>query len=132
MNGDPVTLPDGHYAIPDPDDPTRMTYWVKKTTKGRPVFVPWPRGARYGPMATVRRGDLPRNPAKRLRVMGPLSHDQAAYIERVTAAIWADIDAALRRYAQTTVRCCMCGRKLTNPRSRGDCIGPECRREVGA
>jgi hypothetical protein len=34
-----------YYAVPDPDDPERMTYW-RQTSRGR---QPWPTKAQYGP-----------------------------------------------------------------------------------
>ena len=45
-------LPDGHYAVLDPDDPTVMTYWRKRRSR----FAPWPPKARYGPPTPPRGG----------------------------------------------------------------------------
>jgi hypothetical protein len=53
-----------------------------------------------------------------------------AWLGRVRATIDADPHAALKRYADFSIRCCQCGRALTDDTSKVLGIGPECRRGI--
>lgn len=50
-------LPDGYFAVPDPDDPTTTTLWRVKDDNGRALTAS-PTGAHYGP--TLYRCDVPK------------------------------------------------------------------------
>lgn len=98
-------LSEGYYAIVDPRDADRMTYWRRKTGRGnRPELVSWPLNVDQ----TVRVG----------------------YTMQITAAISADPVAAGKRFAELTTRCCMCSRRLRDEKSKVSGIGPECRKSV--
>ncbi len=121
-------LPEGFYAVPDPrPDTNEMTYW-----RARPgQFGAWPKKARYGP--TLTRDDLPEG-------MDPRSEGGQAFIQRwiererdpywsaIVEAIASEPLTAQHRFADFTVRCCSCGKKLTNDASKVYGIGPECRK----
>lgn len=98
-------LPEGYYAVLDPDNADRMTYWWRRTgRRDRPEFLAW-----------------------------PLKVDQTAragYTMSIVAAIAADPVAAGKRFAQFTTRCCMCSRPLRDEKSKVCGIGPECRKSV--
>jgi hypothetical protein len=126
--GDWKDLPEGFYAVPDPRPGVdEMTYW--RARPGR--FGAWPNKARYGP--TLTREDLPEG-------MDPRSDEGQAFIQRwmerehapywsaIVKSIAADPIAAQHRFADFTVRCCDCGKKLTNDLSKVYGIGPECRK----
>jgi hypothetical protein len=94
-----------YFAVPDPDDPNRMTYWFR--TDGGWIR-PWPKGAEYGPLP---------EPVESWN----------DWQRRVWAAIEADPDGAAARFAKAVVRCGVCGRLLTDPLSRELGRGPDCR-----
>ncbi len=121
-------LPEGFYAVPDPRPGVEeVTYWHART--GR--FGPWPKKARYGPVIT--RSDLPegmdpRSEECRAFVEGWMEETKEPYDAAIVRAISADPIAAQHRFADFNVRCCSCGRKLTNDLSKIYGIGPECRK----
>lgn len=98
-------LPEGYYAVLDPHDADRMTYWWRRAGRGdRPEFLSW-----------------------------PLKVDQTArvgYMLAIVAAIAADPVGAGKRFAEFTTRCCLCGRSLRDEKSKVCGIGPECRKAV--
>lgn len=98
-------LPDGYFAVLHPRDPDRMTYWWRRSGRnGRPEFLAW-----------------------------PLKTDVTALAGctcQIVAAIAADPVAAGKRFAEFTTRCCMCGRRLRDAKSKASGIGPECRKTV--
>ncbi|BCJ65133.1 DUF6011 domain-containing protein [Polymorphospora rubra] len=118
-----------YYAVPDPADPTAMTYW----RTGRRGLAMWPPKARYGPLLFA--ADVP---------PGLKGLDREAFIrnwaatvrtpwqEAVNAAIEIDPDGCAAMFAVFMTRCCYCGRRLTDPESKAYGIGPECRRGVPA
>jgi hypothetical protein len=121
-------LPEGYYAVPDPRPGVEeITYWRVRAGS----FGPWPKKARYGP--TLTRSDLPEG-------MDPRSEECRAFADRwfdetkepydaaIVRAISADPIAAKHRFSDFQVRCCDCGRKLTNDLSKVYGIGPECRK----
>jgi hypothetical protein len=114
-----------YYAVPDPTDPTQITYWRAADH----VLKPWPGKARYGSRLLHR--DVP---------AGLHGQQRSAWVRdwyRTTRAPW---DAAVRvaietdpvthgrRFAEFTSRCCYCGKTLTDQRSKVYGIGPDCRR----
>ena len=121
-------LPEGYYAVPDPRlGVDEMTYWRRLPNK----FGPWPPKSRYGPM--LARADLPDG-------LEPHSEEGQAFVRNwfenvhepywraVVEAIAADPVAAGHRFADFAVRCCSCGKRLTNDLSKVYGIGPECRK----
>lgn len=110
-------IPEGLYAVLDPEKPDRMEYWCRKdvrTKRGpRPLFKAWPPG-KFGP--ELRGGVRP--------VRG--------HLVQVIEAIASDPIAAQKRFAQFSLRCCFCGKPLTDPRSKTYGIGPECRKGIRA
>lgn len=115
-----LELPEGIFAIHDPDDPASMKYWRRKDTKrGMHVyhsFRRWPAGT-IGSLLTARDGKDPY-----VRIGG--------YLARVIEAIAEDPVAAGRRFAQFCDCCCRCGKVLTDPVSKSYGIGPDCRRDI--
>lgn len=119
-------LPDGYYAVPDPDDPTTITCWRVKDDDGR-ALTPSPTGAHYGP--TLYRRDVPKelkaNAKERalwvntwfIEVRGP-------WDRKVREAIAADPEAAGLRFADHTHHCCRCNKPLTVSAFRG--VGADC------
>lgn len=121
-----MTVPDGYYAVLDPDDPTTMTYWRQNTDRHGPVLVPWPPRARYGP-AYLRR-DVPKDPAERIEFGRRFQARLSAGMGKARAALTADPDTARARFAVWQIRCCVCGRALSDRKSKVVGVGPECRR----
>jgi hypothetical protein len=126
-----TAIPDGYYAVPDPLDPAVMTYWRQRATmpSGRPAvraFNPWPDKARYGPV--LYRRDVPTETSRRREVLEAHWERVRDYHRRVRESIEADPAAAGRRFAEWCIRCCCCGRALTEEQSKVLGIGPECRR----
>lgn len=116
-----------YFAVPDPLDPDRITYWYRPTRgqyKGR--LRPWPPHTGYHPLYTR---DMPAG----------LSHSErrgfiAAHWDRMANAyaeikntVEADPDTAAATFAAFHTRCCRCGKALTDERSKTYGIGPECR-----
>jgi hypothetical protein len=127
MSPEPTALPDGYYAVPDPDAPALMTLWHVKDgkTNARP-----PKGTRYGPQA--RRGDVPGRPGDDEYIAWMRKYFDAVteWHGRVRAAIAANPQAAMRAYAALTNHCCNCGRFLRDGTSRAIGIGPDCRERM--
>lgn len=120
-------IPDGYYAVPDPDDPGTMTYWRQRTDTHGPALTSWPPRARYGPL--VYRRDVPKDPDER-RAFAERYHARlAAWMDRVRDALTDDIDGARARFAVFQVRCCVCGRALRDAKSKTLGMGPECRKD---
>ena len=124
-----LSLPEGYYAVLDPDDPGQMTYWRRKERKGRrsgsgsSSFQPWPLRARYGPAWTPPADRRERKQA--LEQHWATRHD---YLGRVVEAIQADPVAAGQRFARFASGCCCCGKALTDEFSKVVGIGPKCRK----
>lgn len=118
-----------YFAVVDPSDAGRMTYW-RRTDRG---IAPWPVRARYGPRLT--RTDLPadlRHTARHARRLQEYVRDwhrqhTVPWHQAVCDAIDADPQGCAARFAAFTIRCCYCGRKLTDPASKTYGIGPDCR-----
>ncbi len=124
-------LPDGYYAVPAPDDPSQITYWRMSSKGQQHGLKPWPHKASYGPVLYSK--DVP---------TGLCGQDRQDWITRWAAdvrwpwhaairdAIASDVPAAAKRFADLTIRCCCCGRTLTEDYSKVVGIGPECRSGV--
>lgn len=110
-------IPEGYYAIPDPDRAGRMQYWCRKdinTKRGTvPSLKPWPPGA-YG---------IQIKGTQRV-ISGPML--------QIIEAIAADPVTHGKRFADLTTRCCRCSKVLTDARSKTYGIGPECRKGIRA
>lgn len=100
-------LPYGFYAVPNPADPGQIILWEVRNLLGK-SFLPWPRGSKYHPD-------------------GMTSSEYGDWLDQVVQAITADLSHARWLFARQTVRCHVCGRRLTTKKSRDEGIGPECR-----
>lgn len=121
-----AVIPDGYYAVPDPDQPDTMTYWRSRYADH--AFTAWPAKATYGPLAY--RKDRPKDHAAAVDWMRAHNERRRAWHERVLAAIGDDPATAAARFAELTTRCLCCGRKLTDAKSKLLGIGPDCRRSA--
>lgn len=123
-------MPDvAYFAVPDPSDATRMTYWREAGGKRKP----WPAKATYGP--ALYRTDLPDGldwQARQDWIADWMRANAWPWYEQVNAAIEADRAGCARRFAEFTSRCCQCGRKLRDPATKVEGIGPECREDAPA
>lgn len=115
-------LPDGHYAVLDPQDPDVMTYW--RVRSGR--MSAWPAKAWHGPARPLS-ADAPQDREQRIAWMRDFQATYRAWMEQLHAALGADPGTARRQYADLTVRCCQCGRSLRDDVSKVVGIGPDCR-----
>jgi hypothetical protein len=120
-----MTLPDGYYALLDPDNPATMTYW--RAQNG--LTAMWPAKAWYGPAKLLKR-DAPAD-RDEYRAWARAWFDRSQnWILRVRDALEADPHPALRRFAEFSIRCCQCARPLTDDTSKVLGIGPDCRRGI--
>lgn len=117
---------EGYYAILDPAEPDTVSYWRRFVTKKRDGLHAWPAKSWYGPRIPLRR-ELPDDPRARQEFVAAWSQTRRDYLDRVVAAIAADVVAAGRRFADLSTRCCRCGRVLRDATSKTVAIGPECR-----
>ncbi|MET9321926.1 DUF6011 domain-containing protein [Streptomyces sp. NPDC003038] len=124
-------IADGYYAIPDPDDADVMTYWRRTRTARTNALKPWPTRAWYGPKVP-RRSEVPMDRLARAEFVAAWSTSRRAYLDQVVAVIAADPVAAGRRFADFGIRCCQCGRPLSDDTSKAYGIGPECRSGIPA
>lgn len=116
-------IPDGYYAIEGPSELDGVTYWRKKGQE----FKPWPPKARYGPIAEIKRSDLPADRMEREETLRKLHTDQVLYIAHAAGIIRSDVEVARARFARLCTRCWSCGKKLTDNASKVYGIGPDCR-----
>lgn len=114
-------IPEGHYAIPDPHDPTVVSMWRVK----RGQMEPWPKQARFGPR--LYRRDLPPEPEQARVAIEAYWVTVRGYREEVATLLATAPEQAAARYAAVTFRCAMCNRALKVPESNGYGVGPECR-----
>jgi hypothetical protein len=108
------------FAVPDPDDPPRMTFWQRHEAG---ILTPWPKNAHYGPRAPFPTG---RSVREQLRAARWAAEHYRPWLSRIEAAIEADPTTAAARFVRVEVRCALCRRKLKTVRSREYGIGPEC------
>lgn len=119
-------LPDGYYAVPDPDDPSTTTCWRVKNDAGG-ALTPSPTGAHFGP--TLYKRDVPKGLIGRDRAIWAnrwFAEVRAPWDLRVRAAIAADPEAAGLRFAEHTDHCCRCNQPLTVKASQAMGVGPDC------
>lgn len=118
-----------YYAVPDPANPDQITYW-RRDKRGR--IAAWPTNAKYGPILYKR--DVPKGlPAERSQwVSDWFRTNRDPWQQTINHAIGSDPDLCQARFAVFTVRCCSCGRTLTDPKSKSCGIGPECRQGMPA
>ncbi|MBM0239370.1 hypothetical protein JNW88_23525 [Micromonospora sp. ATA32] len=113
-----------YFAVPDPADPGRITYW--RRTSG--TLKPWPAKARYGPV--LYRTDLPAglDAQQRQQWAADWYRENAhPWHDRVRAAIDSAPDECAARFAAFTTRCRQCGKLLHDPASKAYGVGPDCR-----
>ncbi|MFJ2206011.1 DUF6011 domain-containing protein [Streptomyces microflavus] len=123
---DMTPIPEGYYAIPDPDDATTMTYWRRAITPKVSDLKPWPAKAWNGP-PIPRRADVPTDRHERDRFAAAWMESRRVYMAKVITAVLAELDDARRRFSTFTIRCWSCGRTLRDETSKAYGIGPECR-----
>ncbi|MCY0957670.1 DUF6011 domain-containing protein [Streptomyces sp. H27-H5] len=119
-------IPEGYYAIPDPDDSTTMTYWRRAITPKTNGLKAWPAKAWFGPAIPLR-ADAPEDRAERDRFVAAWSESRRVYMTKIIDAILAELDDARRRFSTFSIRCWSCGRALRDETSKTYGIGPECR-----
>lgn len=118
-------IPDGYYAVPDPDNPQTMTYWRYRNGSGQR----WPAKAWYGPPRLLKR-DAPTD-RDELNAWGRAWNERYfAWHDRVIAAIAAAPDECRARFAALATRCSWCARTLTDEKSKLLGYGPDCRRAL--
>lgn len=134
---DPLTAPlptagerPKYFAVPDPLDPTKTSFWYRSQT-GRDAgqIKPWPpRRSTWGQLLKV---DVPHDKrtepkAYREFVRG---HFAAVGVARgqVEILIERDPQAAAAAFSHWAIRCCVCGKTLTDERSKVYGVGPDCR-----
>ncbi|XTZ13901.1 DUF6011 domain-containing protein [Micromonospora echinospora] len=123
--GPSLTQSPEYFAVPDPDDPTRITYW-RRAAAGK--LTPWPSRARYGPQ--LYRSDVPADLAGMQRqewIQAWARENQRPWYEKIHAALDADPQECAARFAAFATRCCQCGRMLHDPESKACGVGPDCR-----
>lgn len=122
---------DRYFAVPDPDDQAVMTYWREHEDRyGIRRFSPWPDKAHYGPVLWKR--DLPRDPKAKRAMREAHWARSREWRTKVRALVDADRFTAGKRFADWQVRCCFCGRALTEEHSKVYGVGPECRAGIPA
>ncbi|MFD5788643.1 DUF6011 domain-containing protein [Streptomyces sp. NPDC127037] len=119
-------IPEGYYAVLDPADPDRMSYWRRVHTPRQNALKAWPASAWYGP-PTPRRKDVPTERIDREAFIGEWTKTRRAYLDQVVAAITASPETAAGCFARFCIRCWSCGRPLHDETSKTLGIGPECR-----
>jgi Family of unknown function (DUF6011) len=124
-----LELPEGYYAVPDPRGVEEMTYWRRAEGNRGPTFKPWPAKARYGWVLYKKdRPELPKEISRNTYIRAYYETLGPPYRRAIVEAIQEDPVAAQQRFADWAIRCCMCGKGLTNDRSKVYGIGPECRK----
>lgn len=122
-----TTLPDGYYAVLDPSNADTMTYW--RARGGR--LTAWPAKAWHGPARPLRR-DAPADHDERITWMRDWQTKYQAWLQLLQTALQSDPGRARRQFADLTVRCCQCGRLLSDDTSKVVGIGPDCRAGLGS
>ncbi|WP_239404501.1 DUF6011 domain-containing protein [Frankia sp. Cj3] len=124
-----------YFAVPDLLDPAQMSYWYRPTSgRNAGQLAPWPpRRSRWGQLLTK---DIPFDPVldpKRYRhfVCGQVAAINIAK-GQVDVIVGRDPDTAAARFAALTIRCCRCGKQLSDARSKIHGVGPECRSGMSA
>lgn len=123
-----------YFAVPDPDDAARITYW-RRSNDGQ--LAPWPAKARYGPALYRKPGPghqhvIPAGLGGEERRQWTLRWFETVsgpWHLRARAAVEADPLVAAARFAGLKCACCICGRVLTDRASKTYGVGPDCREE---
>jgi hypothetical protein len=116
----PKPRPDSrYYAVPDPADPLRMTFW-RVSARGCRSWPP-----RSGGDGARFKEQLAAAESRAEWVRLVVEHSDAVDVE-----IREHPERAGARFACWHARCCNCGRRLTDPTSKTYGIGPECRSGV--
>jgi hypothetical protein len=113
-----------YFAVPDPTDPQRMTYWRQTDQR----FTAWPARARYGPR--LLKSDVPAELTGRARqewIWKWAADHLNPWFAAVRTAIADDPNGCAARFAALSTRCCWCGRVLKDAASKTYGVGPECR-----
>ncbi len=123
-----------YFAVIDPLDPERMTYWFR-SKRGRKAgrLRPWPKDR--SPWSVHIR-DLPEaggfdTPANRAYTDEYFARARIARAE-IERAIETDPQTAAARFSRLQTTCCCCGKQLTEEHSKAYGIGPECRKGMPA
>ncbi len=119
-----------YFAVADPLDDSKTSYWYRPS-KGlhAGTLRPWP--PRVSQWGRLRQSDVPfDHRTDRVRYLAFVDTHfvrVGAARELVRRAVEADPDVAAARFAAFTVRCCLCGKILSDERSRCFGVGPDCR-----
>ena len=118
-----------YFAVPDPLDPTRLSYWYRPK-RGRKAgkLQPWPpRRNRWG---TLLRADVLAQPSEQ-RETYQVDHWRLVREGRLQVARQIEDDpiGCAARFAAARSICC-CGRALTDEHSKAYGIGPDCRQGI--
>lgn len=122
-----TAIPDGYYALLNPNNPTAMTYWRARSG----TLTAWPARARYAP--TLLKRDVPEGLRGRERYEWAnrwYAEHARPWHTALQAALAADPDGSRARFAALTTRCAECARRLTDDKSKLLGFGPDCRRAL--
>lgn len=119
-----------YFAIPDPLDPAKASFWYR-VPSGRSAgrIEPWPpRRSHWGHLPVK---DIPHDREAEPDTYRAFVDAYFARVREARSAIRASIEdepeIAAARFAAWSIRCCMCGKKLTDQRSKVYGVGPDCR-----
>jgi Family of unknown function (DUF6011) len=119
-----------YFAVPDPLDPTKLSYWYRpKRGRRAGKLQPWPpRRNRWGILLAK---DVLAQPVEQ-RDEYRIAHWKRvrAAREEIAQAIESDPIGAAARFAAAHSACCCCGKALTDERSKTYGIGPDCRQGI--
>lgn len=96
-------LPEGRFAVPDPDDPDRMTYWRVESTNAdgsKKELRPWPADVRWAPLRPPYPPDLDKA-QRRQWTDGWYASEYFGWKDEVVAAIAADPQAAADEFSRS-------------------------------
>jgi hypothetical protein len=125
----PRHIPDGYYAVADPDHPGTITYWRMHTHPKRgQALDPWPAKARYGP--TVQRRDIPTAMPEKGEFLRAYWARLGSWRWKVRKEIARNPEAAQMRFSQFSTRCGCCGKVLRDDLSKVLGRGSKCRKGV--
>jgi Family of unknown function (DUF6011) len=120
-----------YFAVPDPLDPDRLSYWYRPK-RGRKAgkIQPWPpRRNRWGVLLGSEVLTVPVDQRDEYRI-GHWRRVREAR-QMVAAAIDTDPGLCAARFSAARSACCVCGKELTDERSKTYGIGPDCRQGIG-
>lgn len=120
-----------YYAVPDPVDPAKVSYWYEpRRGKLAGTLQPWPPNRNH--WGSLFHRDIPEGltEAQRRAFTDDYFRRVRQAREDISGIIAADPAAAALRFSRYCVCCCSCGKALTADRSSVYGIGPECRKGV--